>query len=1070
MRKLLSVIVCLLAGVTMLMAQNRTITGTVISNEDGEPIIGASVRVTGTNIGTITDANGKFSLTVPASAKTLTFSYVGMENVEASIHNKMNIALHSSEEVLDDVLVVAYGTAKKSAFTGSAAVIDENSIAKIQASNPVDALKGKVAGVTITQASGKPGSTSQTIRVRGISSINAGNAPLIILDGSPYDGDMNNINPADIESMTILKDAASNALYGARGANGVIMITTKHAKVGDAKVTVDAKWGVNSRGNRRYDIITDKKGYYEAYYTALNNYALASGMDANAAWIWANQKLTSNESYGLGVNIYNIPEGQYLIGQNGKLNPNATEGRIVTYQGDEYLMQGDDWFDAAYGTGVRQEYNATVSNATEKSTFYASVGYLNNKGITDKSGYKRFAARLKADTQAKSWLKFGGNFSYTHYNAESSISSDNEGESGSSGNILAFANSVPSIYPIYMRNADGTVKYDANGLKRYDYGDGKNGGATRPFLGTTNAFDALNLDEDSYEGNAFSASGTAEVKFLKDFTFTTTNSMTLDETRSKDVTNPYYGQYASSNGILYVYHTRRVNYNFDQILNWHRIFDEKHDVQLMLGHESSRSMYYYLYGHKTNVFDPSNTELAGAITEGSSNSYTTDYNVEGYFTRAQYNYNEKYFASASFRRDASSRFHPDNRWGNFWSVGGAWLMHKENWFNVSWIDLLKVKASYGENGNDNIGNYRYTTTYNIVNSNGTPGAQPNILGNPDISWETVGNFNAGIEFEMFKSRLRGQVEFFTRKTTDMLYWFSLPVSFGYTGYYDNIGDMKNTGIEVELSGEIIRKRDFNWSVNLNLTHYKNKISYIAAENKTIDMEGHGGFVSGNYFIGEDLSLYTWRLKKYAGVADDGQSMWYMYELDDEGNKTGNVVTTKTYSEADYFLCDTSLPDLTGGFGTQLNWKGIDFSVDFAYQIGGKVYDWDYADLMGSPTASSRGTNIHSDLLNAWTPDNIDSSIPRFQFNDNYSNAASDRFLTDGSYLSLQNVTIGYTLPSKWTRKAQIGSVRFYCSADNVFLVSKRQGLDPSQSINGNINGSAYYAKMRTVSGGVNITF
>lgn len=1071
MRKFLSLIVMLVMGMTMLMAQTKTVTGTVVSAEDGEPIIGASVIIPGTTTGTVTDIDGNFSLKVPENSTTLSVSYIGMNTETVTIgKGKLNITLATSDEILDEVMVVAYGTAKKSAFTGSAAVVKSEEIGKVQTTNAVNALNGKVAGVQMTEASGQPGQSSPSIRVRGISSISAGNAPLIILDGTPFDGDLNTINSQDIESMTVLKDAASNALYGARGANGVIMITTKKGKMGETgKIVFDAKWGSNQRATRRYNTINNPALYYETYFKSLTNYAQANGMDANGAWVWANQNICSNNAPGLGYCVYTVPENQYLIGQNGKLNPNATMGNVVSYGGKDYLLTADDWLEEAYKNSLRQEYNVAITNATDKGSFYASLNYLDNQGITANSEYQRLAARLKADSQVKSWFKLSGNFSYTHYNGKSVNSSD-DGSTVSSGNMFAAATQVAPIYPLYIRDGQGNIMTDGNGLTMRDYGKGDNAGRVRPVFNQSNAIDAVILDTDSFEGNAFGGSGIAEVLFTKELKFVSTNTVGIDETRSSGITNPYYGSYASSNGIVSKVHNRTLSYSFQQLLQWNHTFGD-HNVDLMAGHESYRKKYVYLYAYKTNMFDPTNIELNGAVLDGSPSSYSTDYNTEGFFARAQYNYAEKYFASASFRRDASSRFHPDNRWGNFWSMGGAWILSKESFMESTseWLNMLKVKASYGEQGNDAIGDYRYTNTYDIVNSNGNPAAIPAQMGNKNITWETNANFNAGIEFGLWNDRISGQVEYFYRKTSDMLYRFPLPPSFGFSNYYANIGDMTNNGVEVELNGDIIRTRDFNWSVSLNFTHYKNEVTKMPDVFKTLTVEGHGGYASGDKYIGEGLPLYTFYIPKYAGVdRETGESMWYKDVKDDNGNVTGRE-TTKTYSEATQYLCDTALPDLNGGFGTNLKWKGLDFSIDYAFQLGGQVLDNDYADAMTVPYGSVRGRVMHTDLLDAWSPENKGSNIPRLNYGDSYAASSSDRFLTDASYLALNNITAGYTLPNKLTRKFLVEGIRFYFAADNVFVASKRQGLDPRQSLNGSSTGS-YYAPIRSISGGISLTF
>jgi TonB-linked SusC/RagA family outer membrane protein len=1068
-KKIVLMLTCLLCVCSAAMAQTK-VTGTVISASDNEPVIGASVVVTGTRTGVQTDMKGHFTLNVPRNAKTLQISYVGMKTVNVAIKSNMKVYLEDDNRSLDEVMVVAYGTSTKSAFTGSAAVVNSDEIGKIQASNPASSLTGKMSGVQLVTSTGQPGGSNPTIRIRGISSINAGNDPLIILDGSPYDGDLNNLNSQDIESMTVLKDAASNALYGSRAANGVILITTKKGSSNGAKVTIDAKVGGNSRATQNYNYIKNPAQYYEMYYSALKQYFVNQGMSDTAAGEAANTNMTSGNDYGLGYNVYTVPDGQYLIGSNGKLNPNATLGRTVTYNGKDYLLRPDNWLDEAYKNSLRQEYNATVSAGTDKSSFYTSIGYLNNEGITANSNYERLTGRMKADYQVKPWLKVGANMSYTHYQAKS-LSED--GTSNSSGNVFAAATQVAPIYPLYMRDGNGKVMVDADGNTMYDYGDGTNAGLSRPVFTSTNAISDAILNTNSSNGNAINAVGFFEIKFLKDFKFTSTNSANVDETRYNYVTNPYYGAYKTSNGIVTVTHARGWSYNYQQLLDWSHAFN-LHHVAAMVGHEYFRHRYYELSGDKSNMFDPTNHELDGAVKAGTASSYFSDYNTEGYFGRLQYDFNEKYFASVSFRRDASSRFAKENRWGNFYSAGGAWIISKENFMKptASWLDMLKLKASYGEQGNDQIGNYRYVSTYSIKNSGGNVAAVPSTLGNKDITWETDGVFNTGVDFEFLKGRLSGSFEYFYRKTTDMLFSFPLPPSYGYTSYYANVGDMRNSGVELELNGTILKVGGLQWDARFNITHYKNKITYLPEERKTMTVDGVKGYSSGNYFYGEGIPLYTFRLKKYAGVAEDGQSQWYVDKTATD-EATGKTTTTRekttSYSDASYYLCGTALPDAYGGFGTTLTYKGFDLSADFSYQLGGQCLDGDYERLMSSPQASDKGSNFSADLLKAWSATNTSSDIPRFVFGDTYSSASSDRWLTSAKYLSIQNITAGYSLPTSLCRKAGLEKVRFYVVADNVWFWSARQGLDPRQSIAGDGN-NTYYSPMRSVSGGITLTF
>ena len=1061
-KRLTMILACLFLSLGMALAQTA-VTGTVVSQEDGQPIIGATVRVVGASAGAVTDADGKFSISMPAGHNKLKVTYVGMVDQDVTVKgNSVRVVLVPDQTNLDEVMVVAYGTAKKSAFTGSAAVVKSDDIAKISSSNAMSALSGKVSGVQINSATGAPGQESFSIRIRGISSINAGNDPLIIVDGAPYNGDINNLNQNDIASMTVLKDAASAALYGARGANGVVIITTKNGREGTSSITVDAKWGANTRGVEFYNTVESPAGYYEAYYQSLKNYRTNLGDDAATAHRWALDNMFAG-GYNLGYNVYTVPEGQDFIGPNGKLNPNATLGRVVNVNGTEYLLYPDSWRDAAYQTGVRQEYNVTATGSNDKGSFYGSAGYLKNEGISIGSDYERFTGRLKADYQLRPWLKLSGNFNYAHYKANSLAD-----DGGSTvGNIFMVKNMAP-IYPLYIRDAAGNILQDSKtGLAMYDWGDGTVTGLTRPTMTGSNPIFANYFDKNQNEGNSLDATGTAEIRFLEDFKFTSANTVMLDETRFTYTNNPYYGQFAANNGSVQKAHVRTWAYNYQQLLNWHHLFD-KHDVEVMLGHEYYRTRYYYLTASKNNLFSVFNDELAGAVNTGSMNSYTTDYNVEGWFGRVQYNYDNKYFGSLSYRRDASSRFHPDHRWGNFWSLGGAWIISKEKWFNAPWVDELKFKASYGEQGNDNIGSYLYTDTYSIVPSGGGAGVKPSSTkGNETITWEKNGNFNTGFEFSFFRGRLAGSIEYFYRRTSDMLAFFALPASSGWSGYYDNVGNMQNMGAEVELDGTLIRTKDFEWGLNLNFTAYKNEITSIADKNKTQTVEGSEGYASGSYFYGEGESLYTFYMPKYAGVDENGKSMFYKDKLDENGNIIGRETTT-TPGEATYYLCGTALPWAYGGFGTRFSYKGFDLAVDFNYQLGGQIYDSDYAGMMGI-TSSGRGSAIHADLLNSWTEENPNTNIPKLIIDDTSATTTSDRFLIGASYLSLQNLNFGYTFPTKMTSKVGIGKLRVYLTATNLWLWSKRQGLDPRQSITGGAS-SAYYSAMRTISGGISVTF
>ncbi len=1094
-KRLMTFIACLFLSIGMALAQSQ-ISGTVTSAEDGTPVVGASVKVVGTHTGTATDADGKFTLNAPANAK-LQISYIGMTPQTVKAGKNLKIVLSADPQSLDEVVVVAFGTAKKSAFTGSATVVGTEELAKSQVTSVTNALAGAVPGVQLTSSNGAPGSTS-TIRIRGFSSLNAGNDALIILDGAPYSGDLSNINPNDVESMTVLKDAASNALYGARGANGVIMITTKKSKAGrDAKVTLDAKYGWNSRALQHYDVINDPAEYYEMQYKALYNNYVSNGASASSAWASANSALTGDVSIGgLGYNIWTVPEGQMLIGQNGRMNPNATLGRLVNYKGQDYWITPDDWEDVGTRTGIRQEYNVSVNGSNEKSNFYASFGYLKNEGITYKSDLSRITGRLRADYQAKKWLKVGANLSFAHFDGNSL---GNNGSSTSTGNIWACTSQIAPIYPIYIRDGKGNVMVDDNGITVLDYGNGTNAGLSRPFLSDANPIQDVKLNTRNYNGNAASANGFVDIDILTGLKLTLNGTYTLDETRTNYVYNGYYGQFDTTGGTVAMYHSRTYDYDLQQLLNYTTTIADKHNVTALLGHEYYDTRYYEVGGEKSKMFSPDNKELNGAVVDGQgAESYQTRYNNEGYFARLQYDYEGRYFGSASIRTDASSRFAKDHRWGTFWSIGGAWLINKEKWFKAPWVDELKFKASIGQQGNDNIGSYRYTDLYSIQNSSGNIGTSFYSKGTEDITWEKNTNFNTGFEFSLWHSKLTGSLEYYYRKTTDMLFSFSVAPSLGYSSYYDNVGSLYNTGFELNLNYNAIRTKDVQWDVHFNIASLRNRLTMLHPDKKTSTLydasgKAYYGYASGNFFITEGASMYTWRLKEYAGVSEDGQSMWYknVYEQDENKNdvlydESGNVVddsykgithkkvtgreTTTTYSDADYYVTkQTTIPKFYGGFGTTVRAYGFDLSVNLSYQIGGKGYDGTYATFMQSPTSGTGGYNIHKDLYKAWSSANTTSNIPRFQFGDLYSSASSTRFLTDASYLNIENINFGYTLPASVLRSIRLEALRIYLACENVAYISKRKGFDPRQTYTGSTN-ATNYSPMRTISIGATVTF
>ena len=1050
---------------TMAFAQSQ-ISGKVTSSEDGSPVIGASIKVAGTNTGTVTDIDGNFSLNAPAGSK-LEISYIGMVSKTVKAGRNLNIVMDSDNHSLDEVMVVAFGTAKKSAFTGSAAVVGSEELSKKVTTNVADALVGSVPGLQLRGGTGQPGDTQGKINIRGIASMYASTDPLIIVDGAPYSASLSNIPTEDIESVSILKDAASAALYGARGAAGVIIVTTKKGSNKEAKINVDMKWGSNSRAIPDYDVIKDPGQYYEAYYAQLyNRNFYGRGQSAEQANLNANKTMLSDLRY----NVFTYPDNEQLIGLDGKINPHATLGRVVTgTDGKKYLMTPDDWANTLYNKSLRQEYNVSANGGTDRSTYYTSVGYLKDDGIIQQSGYERLTARLKADYQAKKWLKLGTNVGFVTSNQTQS--SGLSSTSTLANNPFVFTSTLAPIYPLFIRDENGNIMKDDLGNDLYDFGSSSKFGIVRPVLDNNNPMAELALNRVTANGHQLNASMSADIQITSFLKANLTSTLIWGQTNGHTYSNAYYGPKANVNGELQKESTESWRQNHTQTLTYYQDFG-KHSVTVLLGHEYYKTNTRYLSATGQGGFTPSIQELAAFAKKLDSNSYRTAYNVEGYFGNAQYSYDDKYFGSFSYRRDASSRFAKDHRWGNFWSIGGAWLISKESWFKAPWVDELKIKASIGQQGNDNIGNWAYIDLYTLSKTSDTSMAASFArIGNKNITWETTTNLNIGTEFSFFNRRLSGTIDFYSKKTTDLLFRLSIPESAGSRGYYGNVGDIRNNGIEVTLTGSIIRTKDLDWSVTANIAHNSTKILKLP-ESKIAD---NGGFnetsklETTQYWYRVGGPLYNGYMPKYAGVNEKGEATYWVDE-DAGGGKHGTKYsyTTTNPNSASKYETGSLLPKAFGGFSTTVVYKGFDFTASFDYQIGGKVYDSRYASLM-SPcdNSSAAGSAIHKDYLKSWSPNNTSSNIPRWQYGDNYTTAQSDRFLTNASYFNFQSFTVGYSIPTQHI--PFFSKIRVYCSGENLGFISARKGLDPRYSYDGGTTLNAY-SPVRNISGGIQLTF
>ena len=1032
MKKLFLLLAALITTIAV-MAQNQTVSGTV-SGTDGEPLVGATVMGVGTQIGAATDVDGNFSLTLPASVKKLSVSYVGMNTKEVEITPgvKMNIVLDGTN-MLDEVITVAYGTAKKSSFTGAASTISGATIEKLQVSNVSKALEGAAPGVQVALQSGQPG-TSGTIRIRGIGSINSSAAPLYVVDGMPFDGDLASINPNDIESMSVLKDAASTALYGSRAANGVIVITTKKGKEQRSRVTVDARIGSNSRGISNYDIMTDPGMYMLTNWTLLKNQTNAENATA---------KLIDR----VGYNPYDCANDAVV-----DVNGNLTNAR---------LFWNDDWTDAAIKNGLRQEYNVTVSGGNEKSNHFLSFGYLEDEGIIKNSDYSRLSFRASGDYDVNRWINVNGNIAYSRgeQNALQISSLSNY------SNTFAFIQQMGPIYPVFAHDSQGNRVYGENGKPVYDFGDGKYG--VRPYFSNQNVVASDDANQNRYIRDNISSRFGVTLKIIDGLQLRANLGYDVTNTSRDQFMTPDFGDAQQVDGRAYKTRQRNETYTINELLSYDKNFGEKHHFDILAGHESYKMNLNYLYGAKSHFFEATIPEFDNAITMDDLSSSTDEYTIESWLGRLNYDFDDKYYFSGSLRSDGSSRFAKNHRWGTFWSVGASWRISKENFMqNFTWIDNMSIRASYGSVGNDDIyypnssssNYYPALTQYQLTNAGGSYSLSRYYQGNPDITWETSYNFNVGFTAQLLNNLLNIDFEYFNKRTKDMLYNVPQSPSSGVSYISENALTMNNKGVEFTLGVNIPMPKDFTWNWTFTGTHYVNKVTGIPAD-KRADGITHDAY----YNIREGRSVWDFYYYKFAGLDDTGHSTWWADVKDEDGNVTGREAVSD-YSAATKYYIGTAIPDFIGGITTNFTWKGLDFSVAMNYQIGGDIYDGMYSNLMGS---SNAGQNWHKDILNSWTPENTNTNVPVLDGDQN-ATTFSDKFLIGADFFNLRNITLGYSFPSKWLSKASIERARIYMNADNVALWSKRKGLDPRQYIYG--QSAANYSTIRTISFGLSLTF
>lgn len=1018
------------ASIITLQAQERLVSGNV--SDTGGTLPGVSVIIQGTNQGTMTDLDGGYSIKVN-EGQVLEFSFIGYQTQKVTYKGQevINVTLqYESSELSEVVIQVPYGTANKKTYTGSVGLIQAKTIEKSQVSNVSKALEGSVAGLQSFSASGQPGSEA-TIRIRGVGSINAKSDPLYVVDGVPYEGGLSAIAASDIESISVLKDATAATLYGSRAANGVIMITTKQGKrETEPQIEITAKHGISNRARSDYKQLSTNQ-YMELQWEAIRNGQMDnSKMSASEAAAYASTNLVNS----IGINPYGL-DNPNPVGLDGKLLPGLKP------------LWNDDWSDALSQNARYTDVNLRVSGGSAKSRYYVSGGYLNDQGYVLESGFKRFNLRSNIIMDAKDWLEIGMNVSASH-----SIQDYPKQDDSAITNVIGFARGLPSFYPIYERNlTTGEYLIDpSTGERIFDYGNYRKTSYNKYNLVATLPQDKSEIKKDVATFRTY-----GQIKFLENLKFKSSLNIDYNSTYNHNVSNPDFGPSAANGGSVSRRNTRTVSMTFNNVLNYNLDIDDKNSLSLMVGQEYYQYDSNYFGGVRQQIIKAGFEEPDAASRLVDFYGKADAYKMMSFFGNAQYSYDKKYYLSASYRRDGSSRFSPKNRWGDFWSVGASWRIIDEDFmsnYRDTWLSNALFKASYGAQGNDNIGYYAYQSLFSIYNNLGESGLVASRLETPELSWETNMNLNIGLDLSFFNNRLNTSIEYFERRSKDLLFDKALAPSLGFSSIQENVGAVNNYGWEFTVDGSPIQTDDWRLHLGLNLTTYKNKITSLPTKEM---WSGSKKWIEGG-------SIYDFYMVEWAGVnSANGNPQWYIQNTD------GTKRITEDYSELevkDKVYKGNSLPDVTGGFQAELAYKNWEFSANFTYTIGGKIYNRDKLSLYRE---SGDGGTWSRDMLDRWTPENPNTDVVRLTTDPKSSwTKESDRFLVDRSFLKLKNITLTYNLPQEWLRKIKLNSASLFFQAENLFTLTKEQGLDPEQTF----AGTTYfrYPSMRTISLGLNV--
>ena len=977
------------------LAQTK-VNGTVIAQEDNSPVIGASVLVVGTNTGTVTDAEGKFSLTVPAGKNTLRITYVGMEPLEVSARPNMRIILTNDQKALDEVIVVGYGTQHREAKTGSITSVNGSEIADIPALSVDKMLAGKLAGVMITQSSGQPGSGS-SIRIRGISSINAGNNPLYVVDGiaiaSGNDYELGNestgnplamINPNDIESITVLKDAAAASVYGSRAANGVILITTKSGKEGKSTFTARAKFGISYLANDNNFGVMNSQQLLEYQRDAARN----AGQDPDN------------------------PQSAYYRPYSMLTTPQT------------------NWMEHLSRTGHNQEYEITMSGGTAKTKYYNSLSYNKTEGIYYGIDYKRLSARVNVDHEINKWLKTG-----VRLNGGYRKSTDVPMQSLYYSNPAFAGMTMLPWIPAYTE-------------------DGMHNTAI-PTNSNTNPRATAQYDDQWDKKYNVNASVYLEWKPIKQLTFKTTDGVELIFGEGRRYWSLEASNYESGYPILQQTQSQYRIMTTSNTATYQDTFDDKHNLRVLLGQEAIHEYYHQNY-QSIGELNPAIPYLPSGNKSGTN--FDADYSrsketMLSWFGILDYSYDSRYYLQASIRADGSSLFGKNKRWGTFWSLGLSWNIHNEKFMkNINWLNVLKLRASYGINGNKNISLYQAYGTYTTTIYNGVTGMRPSTPANEDLSWEKNKAWNFGLDFRFLK-RFSGSIDVYTRKTSDMLLDKAQSSTTGFNTALTNIGSVRNSGIEFQFDANIIDSKDWKWDVGFNIAHNKSKVLELAGD----EMISYSGDSRLKHIVGE--RLFTFYLKDYYGVNPvNGEALW----------RTESGELTNNYNDAAWVKSGSPEPTYTGGINTTVSWKGLSLSIVGEFKGGNKVMIVENRYLQSDGNQMSM--NQAKSAMNYWKKPGDTGCNPK-PIAGNATNSysfSSNRFVEKGDYFRIKDITLSYQFPRELVSKIGLNSARVYGSGLNVYTFHDVNFWDPERGADG--MGIGIYPVSKTFMFGLEVSF